>query len=271
MIFSHKNYYRILRVSPRASRKTIRTAFRNLAKKYHPDTSRLDTETATIKMRALLEAYRILIDSDKRAIYDLRFQKTGTNRGRTYRETLESRRDDPYSLAMLVFYDLLNGNRNQAIFNYEEFRRDYGKKFELGTLLGFADYLDCAFLLAEAYQGRGNFREAGRLYEDAYREDREWNYFRHFRQEVKQRIRTVYCRQLPRILPPEEAIGCYRKLLEEYSFPKNDRAFFLKKIAESYCHLDQLETARHYFQEALKLKPNLSGTKKLRQKLGAPI
>lgn len=267
-MYGHKNYYRILRVSPRASRKAIRTAFRNLAKKYHPDTSRLDTETATIKMRALLEAYRILSDTDKRTVYDLRFQKTRPRRGMTYRETLESRRDDPYSLVMLVFYDLLNGNRNQAIANYEKFRRYYGKKLELGALLGFADYLDCAFLLAEAYQGMGRFREAGRLYEAAYREDREWNYFRHFRQEVKQRIRTVYCRQLPRKVPPKEAIGCYRKLLEEYSFPKIDRAFFLKKIAESYCQLDQLDTARHYFRQALELKPNLSGTKKLREKLG---
>jgi len=65
--------------------------------KYHPDTSELDPESAAARMRMLLEAYRILMDAEKRSIYDLRFKARKSKEGLSYRESLEKRKDDPYS------------------------------------------------------------------------------------------------------------------------------------------------------------------------------
>lgn len=262
-----KNYYRVLEIGPHASVKSIRSSFRRLAKKYHPDTSSLNPETAAIKMRVLLEAYRILMDRDKRATYDLRFRRRRTGRGRSYREFLERKGDDPYARALLIFYDLLNGAVNRAIINYGQLAKSLGDSFDLLGLLGFADYLDCAFLLAEGYQRQSRYEEAVKLYEAAFQEDLKWNYFRHFRPELKQRIRDLYCRELARRADPRTAIGYYRKLLNEYVFPKQERAFFHKKIAECYYQRNDLKRARVSLARALRLKPNLSGTQKIRNKL----
>ncbi|MDP8214685.1 MAG: DnaJ domain-containing protein [Candidatus Euphemobacter frigidus] len=262
-----KNYYRILNVGPSASRKSIRASFRRLAKKYHPDTSHLDPETATSRMHILIEAYRILMDVDKRTAYDLRFKPQRSDRGRSYRDSLEKRGDDPYARALLIFYDLLNGAANRAIFNYNQLMKRDGDSIDLLSLLGFADYLDCTFLLAEVYQRQCRYEEAARYYEDAFQEDLKWNYFRHFRSELQQRIRDIYCRKLARQAKPRVAIGYYRKLLREYSFPKKERAFFHKKIAECYYNLNDLKRARSHFAKALRLQPNLSGTQKIRKNL----
>jgi len=262
------DYYRVLQVGRSASTASIRASFRRLAKKYHPDTSELEPARAARRMRLLIEAYRVLVDGGGRAAYDLRRKDRKPETGLSYAESLRRRPRDPYSRAVLVFLDLLNGSIDRALANYEELRAREGGKIDLLSLLGFADFLDCTFLLAEGYQQKGKYREAVRHYETAWREDREWNYFRHFRPELKQRIRDLYCRKLAKAAGPGEAIGYYQKLLDEYSFPKSERAFFHKKIAERYGELNRLGEARRHYQIALELKPGLTGTKKIRSFLG---
>jgi len=259
-----KNYYRILKIGPHASRKSIRSSFRRLAIKYHPDTSELDSESAAARMRMLLEAYRILMDAEKRAIYDLRFKARKSKGGLSYRESLEKRKDDPYSRGLLIFYDLLKERTKKAIFNYERLIEDNPGGVDLLALLGFADYLDCIFLLAEGYQRMNRYEEAIRHYEAVFKEDLKWNYFRLFRHEIQLRIREIYCRRLAKTVDPARAIGYYRILLDDYTFPKKDRAFFLKKIAECYYRLGDVEKSKKYFFLALELQPKLNGTKKIR-------
>ncbi len=65
-----KDYYEILQVHPKASSDVIKKAYITLAKKYHPDTTDLDSETAQQMMKDLNEAYAVLSDSSRRAAYD---------------------------------------------------------------------------------------------------------------------------------------------------------------------------------------------------------
>lgn len=63
-----KDYYKILGVSDTADLKEIKTAYRKLAIKFHPDTSsESDTEE---KFKDVAEAYEVLKDKTKRAEYD---------------------------------------------------------------------------------------------------------------------------------------------------------------------------------------------------------
>lgn len=64
-----KNYYQILGVKRDASEKEIKSAFRRLAKKYHPDANPNDP-SAESKFKEINEAYEVLSDADKRATYD---------------------------------------------------------------------------------------------------------------------------------------------------------------------------------------------------------
>src|SRR5579863_3124180 len=61
-----KNYYDILGVSKTATEDEIKTAFRKLAQKYHPDKKGGDEA----KFKEVSEAYAVLSDKKKRAEYD---------------------------------------------------------------------------------------------------------------------------------------------------------------------------------------------------------
>ncbi len=63
-----KDYYDILGVEPGAGEAEIKTAYRRLARKYHPDVSKEPGAEETFK--AVNEAYEALRDPEKRAAYD---------------------------------------------------------------------------------------------------------------------------------------------------------------------------------------------------------
>lgn len=63
-----KDYYEVLGVSKTASQDEIKSAFRKLAKKYHPDVSK--EENAAEKFKEAQEAYAVLSDENKRRQYD---------------------------------------------------------------------------------------------------------------------------------------------------------------------------------------------------------
>ncbi len=64
-----QDYYELLGVDRKATAKDIRTAFRKLARKYHPDLNPGD-KAAEEKFKQLQEAYDVLSDTKKRQMYD---------------------------------------------------------------------------------------------------------------------------------------------------------------------------------------------------------
>lgn len=65
---SQKDYYGIMNVKRDASEKEIKTAYRRLARKYHPDLNK--EPGAEEKFKELGEAYDVLKDPEKRKLYD---------------------------------------------------------------------------------------------------------------------------------------------------------------------------------------------------------
>ncbi|GGB67529.1 MULTISPECIES: DnaJ C-terminal domain-containing protein [Deinococcus] len=72
---AYKDYYDVLGVSRGASDADIKSAYRKLAKQYHPDKNAGD-EKAAEKFKEIGEAYAVLSDPEKRKVFD-QFGHTG--------------------------------------------------------------------------------------------------------------------------------------------------------------------------------------------------
>ena len=71
-----KNYYDILGVDKKATPEEIKSAYRKLAMKYHPDRNQGD-EAAAEKFKEVNEAHETLSDQQKRAAYDYELEHPG--------------------------------------------------------------------------------------------------------------------------------------------------------------------------------------------------
>ena len=64
-----RDYYDVLGIDRNADEKTIKKAYRKLAKKYHPDTNAGNADAAD-KFKEVNEAYDVLSDPKKKKMYD---------------------------------------------------------------------------------------------------------------------------------------------------------------------------------------------------------
>jgi molecular chaperone DnaJ len=78
MATAEQDYYELLGVSRDASHAEIKTAFRRLARELHPDVN--DDPDAGRRFRAVVEAYEVLADPERRQLYD-RFGHAGVRGG----------------------------------------------------------------------------------------------------------------------------------------------------------------------------------------------
>lgn len=86
-------YYEILGVSRRARPDSVRSAYRRLAQRYHPDKMPGNARAERV-MAALNEAYAVLSDPQQRARYDQWIAQASESRRRAH-EGLRQRLDDP--------------------------------------------------------------------------------------------------------------------------------------------------------------------------------
>ncbi|MBD9437612.1 DnaJ domain-containing protein [Pseudoxanthomonas sp. PXM03] len=129
-----KDYYAVLGVEPTAGDAEIKTAYRRLARKYHPDVSK--EPGAEDQFKAVNEAYEALRDPQKRAAYD-------QLRARGYRPGEEFRPPPDFG----------RGGPGSQDFDYEEIFGGAG-----GGTGGFSDFFEGLFgrrARAEQAQSRG--------------------------------------------------------------------------------------------------------------------
>jgi len=86
MAVEFKNYYDILGVAPHASEVEIKKAFRDLARKHHPDVAKDKTDAGS-KFKEINEANEVLSDPEKRRKYD----ELVANWNRPERQTAQQR------------------------------------------------------------------------------------------------------------------------------------------------------------------------------------
>ena len=68
---NYKDYYKILGVEKTAAEKDVKSAYRKLARKWHPDANPDNPKAAEEKFKDIQEAYEVLGDPEKRKKYDV--------------------------------------------------------------------------------------------------------------------------------------------------------------------------------------------------------
>lgn len=116
-----KDYYGILGVSKDASENEIKSAFRKLAMKYHPDRNQGDKQ-AEQKFKEIGEAYAVLSDPEKKKKYDqygdpefdermAGFSRTGKDAGNSYYQEYHFDGDDMGDIFSDLFGGMFHGGK----------------------------------------------------------------------------------------------------------------------------------------------------------------
>lgn len=262
------NYYDVLEIHQEVSIEEIKQSFRTLIKKYHPDLHVINKHWAESKTKVIIQAYKTLSDATSREQYD-RLHKTHKQTKRTHvsheAEVTETASSDVKSRIRVIFTHLLDGQTRKATEKYQFLLKDYATNDPL-LHLNHKDYVDCKFLLAEAYEKSGEYESAILLYEATLDSIQKNGHRSHLSKEIKERLRTIYCRKLVKKATHRKALEyCERAL--KLGLPKQENAFIYKKMAECYTGLEEYDNALQYLNKALSLKPNIQGTLKLKTKL----
>ena len=258
------NYYQLLDIGQNASSQEIKKAFRERAKRLHPD---IAGETGAEEMRKLLAAYETLSDRDRRFEYDRAYNrfigKYGIKKGFDYRRYLMERGDDPACQAKLIFFEFLHLEEDSAVSIW---RRLGGLAFPLEKYLDREDWMDLSFLLAEELAKRQSYYEAFVLLVNLVREERQRPYFRHFMEELETFLKEMVRLHLRQAVDAETYLECLEALLG-LGFSARDEARWMRSMAETLAGMGEPDAASRIFREALKRDPALPNTVRLRRKL----
>lgn len=138
---SQKDYYKIMGVARDATEKEIKTAYRRLARKYHPDLNK--DANAKDQFQSVGEAYEVLKDPAKRKAYD---------EGRLYEQYQQqgAPHQDQYRA-----HDFGFSARQGEGFDADLFETLFGQqgRFRQGPMPGVDRHAKLAISLEEAYQG----------------------------------------------------------------------------------------------------------------------
>jgi curved DNA-binding protein len=132
-----KDYYKILGLEKQASADDIKKAYRNLAKKYHPDKNPTD-KVAEEKFKEVSEAYEVLKDPEKRKKYDM----LGAN-WKQYQQAGGPNAD---------WFKNFNQNRQGGSYQFSGSFNDL-----FGNIGGFSDFFESFFGGGGQHRGTGGF------------------------------------------------------------------------------------------------------------------
>lgn len=139
VLSSEKNLYEILEIPSTASPVAIKSAYRKLARKYHPDLNGGD-EFCIKKFKEISEAYEVLSDIDKKKNYDILrgfYQENSQSKfkeaNKAYHNTIREERKPKEEGFTNLFNDILEGfkkttsSTKQQKFKTKEMRPERGR------------------------------------------------------------------------------------------------------------------------------------------------
>src|SRR5579884_2486287 len=144
-----KDYYATLGVSKGASEAELKSAYRKLARQYHPDMNK--TPEAEAKFKEISEAYQVLSDPGKRRTYD-QFGSGAFEPGNAYGNAGAQGGFNPFGNGGFSYTWSSNGAQGGFSDPFELFEQFFGG--------GFGDMFSQGFRRRQTYQMDLSFDEA---------------------------------------------------------------------------------------------------------------
>ena len=191
----------MLGVERGASAGEIKKAFREKAKRLHPDIAGSDAAEA---MRRLICAYEVLSNSQRRYEYDRAYSRFFKTSGFNYRQWLREQ-DDPVSQTKLIFFELLHLEEEEAIAVW---RRNGGLDFPMEKYMDREDWMDCLFILAEELDKKSSPYEAFRLLTVLLYEEHRKPYFKLFTEELEKLLKALVRFRLKNQVDEQTWVSC---------------------------------------------------------------
>jgi len=137
----NKDYYKILGVAESASADEIKSAYRKLAKKYHPDMNPNDRKGAEQKFKEMSEAYYVLGDQKRKQEYDMMRKGGFAYDGRSGQSYANTQGFDIEDLLSHLGYATRHSGKRQrsAQMDFDIFDDIFGETFSRGERGGFSN------------------------------------------------------------------------------------------------------------------------------------
>jgi curved DNA-binding protein CbpA len=221
-----RNYYDLLGIKQEASNNEIKKAFREKAKKLHPD---ITGSTKSEAMRKLISAYEALSNPERRFEYDKAYNRFIKKCGFNYRTWLNEQ-DDPVSQAKLIFFELLHLEEERAI---NIWRKNGGLDFPIEKYMDREDWMDCHYILAEELDKRGFSFEAFKILVNLLIEEQHRPHFKLFTEEIKIYLKTMVNQRLSSQVDEETWIDCMEAMIG-LGFSARDEERFIRSITDTW-------------------------------------
>ena len=127
----NKNYYEILQINQNASPEIIEKAYKTLAKKYHPDLQEeSNKKEAEEILKEINEAYEILSDPNKKALYDQNLKNETISQeeyneiyeeNQNLKNTINNMQHSKYTNSKSTSVNNINNNNNINSNNYDKY------------------------------------------------------------------------------------------------------------------------------------------------------
>ena len=260
-----KDYYKILGTDSESNQAEIKKAFRKQARVFHPDIAGTGGASEE-KFLKVFEAYEFLSNPETREEYDRVYRYVFKKpESFSYRDFLESRKDDMESMAKLICFDLLHDNDKKAAALYDDLLNS--SVFNMKKHLDREDFMDYSFLLAEEYLKQNCHLKAYYLLKEIFLLEKELPYFKHFFIEVIERFRLIGGKKIPNDSEGQIRLMILNELVL-LDFENKDKAFFYKNIAEIHLGNEEISKVKYYFNLALELDPKISGANRIHKRIG---
>jgi len=144
------DHYKILGINKNASDKDIKSAYKKMAIKWHPDKNEKNKQEAEKKFKEISEAYQVLSNPEKRKLYDMygsNYEQYSNKASNNFGQQFHHRQVNPEDLFREVFGNMgfpnfTNGHNQQT--NFTTSQKSIPKK---------RDTVDIECTLEELYNG----------------------------------------------------------------------------------------------------------------------